>query len=103
MGAGRLQRRARQRVPRLAPRAREDTDAPWLYSVNPIDPHHPWDPPAEYREKYENRPEELPTPTYEPGELDDKPAVQRRNSAEGDFAAMDDLGRARPAVSPLAR
>jgi hypothetical protein len=45
----------------------------------------------------------LPTPTYEPGELDDKPAVQRRNSAEGDFAAMDDLGRARPAVSPLAR
>lgn len=50
---------------------------PWFFSVNPFDPHHPFDPPAAYLERYLSRPVELPLPNYVPGELDDKPLFQR--------------------------
>ncbi|MCA9053329.1 MAG: sulfatase-like hydrolase/transferase [Planctomycetaceae bacterium] len=48
---------------------------PWLFSVNPFAPHHPFDPPAEYLARY--HPEEMPLPRFRPGELDNKPQYQR--------------------------
>ena len=48
-------------------------DNPWLLSVNPFDPHHPFDPPREYLEPYLDRLDEIPLPNYSPGELRDKP------------------------------
>ncbi len=53
----------------------ERRDGPWLMSVNPFDPHHPFDPPQEYLDRYD--PEQVPLPKYRPGELDDKPEFQR--------------------------
>ena len=53
----------------------QDRDGPWLMSVNPFDPHLPFDPPPEYRERYD--PDTLPPPSYVPGELDDKPRFQQ--------------------------
>jgi arylsulfatase A-like enzyme len=44
-------------------------------SVNFFDPHHPFDPPQEYLDRYESI--EMPLPAYKPGELDDKPEFQR--------------------------
>jgi arylsulfatase A-like enzyme len=54
---------------------REHRDRPWLFSWNCFDPHHPFDPPAEYLERYD--PERMPLPKYRPGELTDKPHYQR--------------------------
>ena len=48
---------------------------PWLFSFNCFDPHHPFDPPAEYLTRY--NPDEMPLPKYRPGELDNKPEYQR--------------------------
>jgi len=70
-------------------RHRSDADAPWLFSLNFLDPHHPWDPAPAYLDKYEQRLDDLPTPNYEPGELDDKPTIQRLNT-EPEFAGMDE-------------
>ncbi len=52
-------------------------EAPWLLSVNPFDPHHPFDPPPEYLERYLGRLDDIPSPNYVPGELDDKPLFQQ--------------------------
>ncbi|KZN22602.1 sulfatase [Haladaptatus sp. R4] len=59
--------------------ANEDFDEPWLFSVNMFDPHHPFDPPQEYLERYLDRLDEIPLPNYESGELDDKPVFQRQD------------------------
>ena len=37
-------------------------DGPWMLSINPFDPHPPFDPPKKYREKY--NPDELPGPLF---------------------------------------
>ena len=60
-------------------------EEPWLFSVNPFDPHAPWTPPASYLERYRSLLDDIPLPTYEPGELDDKPAAQqfRRDTLSG--------------------
>ena len=55
-------------------------DHPWLFSVNFYDPHHPFDPPPEYLERYLDRIDEIPLPNYVPGELDSKPPFQERDS-----------------------
>ena len=52
-----------------------ERDGPWLFSINCFDPHHPFDPPQEYLDRYD--PDALPDPKYQPGELDDKPVFQR--------------------------
>ena len=52
-------------------------DTPWLFSVNIFDPHHPFDPPVEYLERYLERLDELPLPIYELGELEMKTRFQR--------------------------
>ena len=46
--------------------------------MNPFDPHHPFDPPADYLARYLDWLDEIPLPAYRDGELDDKPVFQRR-------------------------
>lgn len=53
----------------------EEREGPWCMSVNIFDPHHPFDPPQEYLDRYD--PDKLPDPKYKPGELDNKPFFQR--------------------------
>lgn len=53
--------------------------SPWLFSVNIFAPHHPFDPPVEYLERYLDRLDELPLPNYTSGELDDKPGFQQND------------------------
>jgi arylsulfatase A-like enzyme len=67
-----------------------DFDRPWLFSVNPFDPHHAFDPPEEYLEAYLDRLDELPLPNYVPGELEDKPAFQRQDH-EGAYNQPDNF------------
>jgi len=43
-------------------------DGPWLMSVNPFDPHPPFDPPAEYLERMDV--ESMPLPLFQPQELE---------------------------------
>lgn len=50
---------------------------PWLFSVNFFDPHHPFDPPQSYLEKYLDRLDDIPLPRYTPGELNHKPPFQQ--------------------------
>ena len=66
-------------------------DYPWLFSLNSFDPHHPFDPPRSYLEKYLDRLGEIPTPNYEEGELRDKPSFQRidHRGAYGGSAGFD--------------
>ena len=52
---------------------------PWLYSLNPFAPHHPFAPPPEYLEAYRQRISEIPLPRYREGELDEKPPVQKND------------------------
>jgi arylsulfatase A-like enzyme len=54
---------------------------PWLFSVNPFDPHHPFDPPPEMLAHYD--PDRLPPPEYREGELVDKPFYQQRTHEHG--------------------
>jgi arylsulfatase A-like enzyme len=54
---------------------------PWLFSVNPFDPHHPFDPPEKYLERYLSLIDEIPLPNYEEGELDNKPSFQKQDQA----------------------
>lgn len=53
----------------------EERKTPWLMSINCFDPHHPFDPPKEYLDRYD--PDKLPDPKYKPGELDNKPIFQQ--------------------------
>ena len=53
----------------------ENRTSPWLMSVNVFAPHHPFDPPREYFDRYD--PDKLPDPKYKPGELDNKPIFQQ--------------------------
>ena len=46
---------------------RQDRDGPWLMSVNPFDPHPPFDPPAEYLRHMDV--EAMPLPLFRPEEL----------------------------------
>ncbi len=50
---------------------------PWLFSVNFFDPHHPFDPPEDYLRRYLDRLDDVPLPSYRPGELEHKPVFQR--------------------------
>lgn len=49
---------------------------PWMFSVNIFDPHHPFDPPAEYLERYLDRLDDIPLPNVDPAEPQSKTAVQ---------------------------
>ncbi len=54
---------------------REDRDGPWLMSLNCFDPHHPFDPPREYLERYD--PADVPAPSVREGEWEHKPIFQQ--------------------------
>jgi arylsulfatase len=55
-------------------------DSPWLFSVNIFDPHHAFDPPKEYLERYLDMLDEIPLPLYAPGEPATKTSFQRLDS-----------------------
>src|SRR5690606_15346875 len=55
---------------------RHAASRPWFSSVNPFDPHHPFDPPESYLARYLDRLAEIPLPNYVPGELANKPHFQ---------------------------
>ena len=57
----------------------QDAEQPWLFSINCYDPHHPFDPPAEYFDRYRPILDKLPLPEYIPGELEDKSIFQRHD------------------------
>jgi arylsulfatase A-like enzyme len=46
----------------------EQRDGPWLLSLNPFDPHPPFDPPPDYLERYD--PEGLPPPLFRDSDLE---------------------------------
>ncbi|MBU2959131.1 sulfatase-like hydrolase/transferase [Paracoccus sp. 1_MG-2023] len=71
-------------------------DRPWLLSINIFDPHHPFDPPAEYKAKYPAK--DMPLPKWREGELDRKPPIQRKDYEEG---GQSGLGPACSALSDL--
>ncbi len=49
-------------------------DRPWLLSVNPFDPHPPFDPPAEFLERYD--PDDLPPPLFRDSDIERQHAFQ---------------------------
>ena len=57
-----------------------ESDKPWLLSVNPFDPHPPFDAPYEYYRRY--NPESLPGAHFEDGDLEHQ---RRLESANIDF------------------
>jgi arylsulfatase A-like enzyme len=58
---------------------------PWFFSINLFDPHHPFDPPAEYLERYLDNLDALPLPNYIEGELENKPIFQQREHINGGY------------------
>ncbi len=52
---------------------------PWLFSVNMFDPHHPFDPPVDYLERYMEIFGDIPLPNYVEGELENKPIFQKKD------------------------
>lgn len=56
----------------------EPRDKPWLLTVNPFDPHPPFDPPESYLERYD--PETLPEPLYRESDLERQPMFARVRS-----------------------
>ncbi len=57
--------------------ANAEFDIPWLFSVNIFAPHHPFDPPVDYLEKYLDLLDQIALPNYVEGELDNKPKYQQ--------------------------
>ncbi len=52
---------------------------PWLFSINFFDPHHAFDPPAEFLAPYLEKLDEIPLPNYEEGELEHKNYFQQKD------------------------
>ena len=50
---------------------------PWLFSVNIFDPHHAFDPPVEYLERYLTILDDIPLPSCTEEELNTKPVFQQ--------------------------
>ena len=56
---------------------REPRDGPWLLSLNPFDPHPPFDPPAAFLERYD--PSSLPPPLFRASDLERQKAPSPRS------------------------
>ena len=52
-----------------------NTEKPWFFSFNCFDPHHPFDPPPEYLDRYD--PDEMPLPKVDPSEADKQTSFQQ--------------------------
>jgi arylsulfatase A-like enzyme len=76
---------------------RERRAGPWLLSLNPFDPHPPFDPPKAYLERYD--PAALPPPLFRPSDLERQKAFA--NVSQQTVEAMDPTG-AMPAADPTA-
>jgi arylsulfatase A-like enzyme len=61
-----------------------ETEEPWCLSLNFFDPHHPFDPPETYLERYD--PAQMPLPRCKDAELHEKPFPQRLDSETGAYA-----------------
>ncbi len=57
--------------------AKAQEGVPWLFSVNTFDPHHAFDAPEEYLNRYMEFLDDIPLPNYVEGELESKPSWQR--------------------------
>lgn len=57
---------------------RGNSGRPWFFSFNCFDPHHPFDPPPSYRDRYD--PAQMPLPKSRPGERDAKTTFQQRDA-----------------------
>ncbi|MBD3184682.1 sulfatase-like hydrolase/transferase [Candidatus Poribacteria bacterium] len=57
--------------------ARSRDGKPWLFSVNMFDPHHIFDAPIEYLERYLKILDDIPLPNYKEDELENKPWWQK--------------------------
>ena len=55
-------------------------EQPWFFSVNFFDPHHAFDPPADYLDRYVDRLDEIPLPTRRDGEHADAPPPRREDT-----------------------
>ncbi len=55
----------------------EKRDGPWLLSINPYDPHPPFDPPEDYIKRFNI--DDIPSPKWLEGELENKPAHQQKD------------------------
>lgn len=55
------------------------SNIPWLFSVNVFDPHHSFNPPAEYLQRYLDKLDSIPLPNYTEGELNNKPIFQTKD------------------------
>ena len=67
---------------------------PWFFSINWFDPHHAFDPPPEYLERYLPILDSIPLPDYEEGELANKSPLQQQDhlgayGKRGSFAYDD--------------
>ncbi|MBP7494177.1 MAG: sulfatase-like hydrolase/transferase [Spirochaetales bacterium] len=52
----------------------EQRESPWLLTVNPFDPHPPFDPPKEYLERYD--PSKLPMPLFRESDIEHQKAFR---------------------------
>lgn len=63
----------------------KNAEASWFFCANIYAPHHPFDPPREYLERYLPILDDIPLPRFTPGELENKPEMQRIDS-QGAYA-----------------
>lgn len=59
--------------------ANKNFEQPWLFSVNFFDPHHAFNPPKSYLQRYLDQLDDIPLPNYVEGELEHKTRYQRRD------------------------
>ncbi|MBD3306851.1 sulfatase-like hydrolase/transferase [candidate division KSB3 bacterium] len=52
----------------------EEREGPWMLSINPFDPHPPFDPPQEYLDRYNA--EEMPYPLFEESDMERQKAFR---------------------------
>ncbi len=66
----------------------EERDGPWCLTLNPFDPHPPFDPPPEYLARYD--PASLPEPRFRPEDIERQKAF--RGIAQQTLEAIDPRG-----------
>lgn len=59
----------------------KNCDGSWAVTINTFDPHPPFDPPREYKDKI--KVEDMPLPLWKDGEMDNKPSHQQTDIIQG--------------------
>ncbi|MGI9476780.1 MAG: sulfatase family protein [Hyphomicrobiaceae bacterium] len=73
----------------------QQRDGPWMLTLNPFDPHPPFDPPPSYLERYD--PSKLPPPLFRPSDIEHQRRF--RSLAQQTLDAMDPSGDMPEAVA----